>query len=426
MASKSSPESNIGFSVAKERYAELGVDVEAALAAAASLPLSLHCWQGDDVGGFERAGASLDGGGIQVTGNFPGKARSVDELRQDIEEVTQLVPGTLRLSLHAIYGEFGGKKVDRDALEPAHFSGWIDWARTRGLKLDFNATLFSHPLAASGWTLCHPDRSVREFWIEHVKRARRVSAAMGTAQGGACVHNTWIPDGSKDRTAARAEYRARLVESLDAVYADRLQPGLVEDAVEGKLFGIGAEYFTAGSNDFYLGYAATRRLFLTMDMGHYHPTESVGDKVSAVLPFVPGILMHLSRPIRWDSDHVLVGSDELAEVAGEVVRSRALDRIRLGLDYFDASINRIGAWAIGARAARKAFLAAFLEPAALLAAAEAKGDGYTRLALFEEAKSLPWNTVWDELCARTGVPSDRGFSGAVDAYSSCVLAARAN
>jgi len=412
------------FENAVERYGELGVDAEAALVAAAALPLSLHCWQGDDVGGFERAGASLDGGGIQVTGNFPGKARNIGELRADIDEVRALVPGALRLSLHAIYGEFGGKAIDRDALEPAHFSGWMDWAKSRNLPLDFNPTLFSHPLAASGWTLCSPESSVRDFWVEHAKRSRRVAASMGAAQGSPCVNNTWIPDGSKDKTASRGDYRARLIESLDRVYEEKISASLVEDAVEGKLFGIGAEYFTPGSHDFYLGYAATRRIFLTMDMGHFHPTESVADKVSAVLPFVPGLLIHLSRPVRWDSDHVLVNGDELAEVAEEVVRSGRLDRIRLGLDYFDASINRIGAWAIGARAARKAFLKAFLEPREVLAAAEARGDGFARLALFEEERGLPWGAVWDEFCRRADKPTDREFSGEVASYSKTVLASR--
>ncbi|HWR11508.1 MAG TPA: L-rhamnose isomerase [Rectinemataceae bacterium] len=412
------------FADAASRYAELGVDVEAAMAAAAALPLSMHCWQGDDVGGFEHAGASLDGGGIQVTGNFPGKARDIQELRTDIDEVRSLVPGTLRLSLHAIYGEFGGAAADRDELEPGHFSGWMDWAKERRLALDFNATLFSHPLAASGWTLSHPEAAVRDFWIEHVRRARRVAAAMGAAQGSPCVNNTWIPDGSKDKTASRSACRNRLADSLDAIFEEKLPANLVEDSVEGKLFGIGAEYFTAGSHDFYLGYAATRRLFLTMDMGHFHPTESVADKLSAVLPFVPGVLLHLSRPVRWDSDHVLISGDELSEVAFEVVRSRSLERIRVGLDYFDASINRIGAWAIGARAARKAFLCAFLEPVALIAKAERAGDGFARLALFEGAQGLPWGEVWNELCRRQGAPADGEFIGRVAAYAANTLAAR--
>lgn len=412
------------YKLAAERYEELGVDVEAAIEAAAALPISLHCWQGDDVGGFERAGAALDGGGIQVTGNFPGKARSLAELRADIDEVRSLVPGALRLSLHAIYGEFGGKRVDRNALEPAHFSGWMEWAGQRKLPLDFNATLFSHPLAASGWTLCHPDAGIRAFWIEHVKRSRIVAAAMGAAQGSPCVNNTWIPDGSKDRTAARSAYRERLAASLDAIFSEKLPSSLIEDSVEGKLFGIGAEYFTPGSHDFYLGYAATRKIFLTMDMGHFHPTESVADKISAVLPFVPGILLHLSRPVRWDSDHVLISGDELAEVALEVVRSRSLERIRLGLDYFDASINRIGAWAIGARAARKAFLTAFLEPSAAIAAAESEGNGFARLALFEEAQGLPGGAVWDELCFRMGAPVDRELIDRVSTYAGETLATR--
>ncbi|MFZ2635643.1 MAG: L-rhamnose isomerase [Rectinemataceae bacterium] len=412
------------YRLAAERYAELGVDTEAALDAATSLPISVHCWQGDDVGGFERAGATLAGGGIQVTGNFPGKARTVDELRSDIDEVRNLVPGTLRLSLHAIYGEFGGRHVDRDALEPEHFSGWIQWAKERSLPLDFNATLFSHPLAADGWTLSHPDPAVRRFWIEHVKRARRVAAVMGAAQGSPCVNNTWIPDGSKDRTVSRHASRAALVESLDAVFSEKLPVALVEDSVEGKLFGIGAEYFTPGSHDFYLGYAATRKIFLTMDMGHFHPTESVADKLSAVLPFVPGVLLHLSRPVRWDSDHVLIMSDELSDLACEVVRSGALDRIRVGLDYFDASINRIGAWSVGARSARKAFLNAYLEPARLLEEAEARGDGFARLALFEEAQSMPRHAVWEELCRRTETPADRDLYARVAGYTSSALSGR--
>ncbi|HEY9053494.1 MAG TPA: L-rhamnose isomerase [Rectinemataceae bacterium] len=421
MAANSAKEA---YSRAVERYAELGVDAEAAIGKALSLPISLHCWQGDDVGGFEREGATLDGGGIQVTGDYPGKARNIEELRADIDEVRSLSPGTLRLSLHAIYGEFAGRPADRDAVEPGHFSGWMDWARERTLSLDFNPTLFSHPKASSGWTLCHPDPGIRDFWIEHARRSRRIAAAMGEAQGGPCVNNLWIPDGSKDKTSARSEYRNRLIESLDSIYAERLPPSLIEDSVEGKLFGIGAEYFTPGSHDFYLGYASSRRLFLTMDMGHFHPTECVSDKISAVLPFVPGILIHLSRPVRWDSDHVLIGGDELQELAFEVVRSRSLDRIRLGLDYFDGSIDRIGAWSIGARAARKAFLAAFLEPSRLLAEAEAPGKGFDRLALFEEAASLPLQAVWEELCRRAGAPTGTAFLESVRAYARKVLAAR--
>jgi len=412
------------YELARERYAEQGVDAEAAMRAVDALPISIHCWQGDDVGGFERAGAELSGGGIQVTGNHPGKARDVPELRADIEAAARLCPGPKRLNLHAIYGEFGSAAVDRDRLEPAHFSGWIDWARERGLALDFNATLFSHPLAAEGFTLSHRDAGVREFWIEHARRARRVAAAMGRAQRSPCVHNLWIPDGSKDHPADRAGFRARLIESLDAVYAERHDPGELEDSVEGKLFGIGSEAFVVGSNDFYLGYAATRRLFLTLDMGHFHPTESVADKVSALLPFLPGLLLHVSRGVRWDSDHVVAQDEALTDLCRELARSSALSRVRMGLDYFDGSIDRVGAWAVGYRAARKALLAAFLEPRPALLEAEAAGDGFQRLALLENAKAAPWGAVWDEYCLRSSVPPDEALVAGVEAYARGVLAKR--
>jgi L-rhamnose isomerase len=340
------------YQLAKERCAELGVDAEAAIAAADAVPVSIHCWQGDDVGGFEREGATLAGGGIQTTGNYPGKARDPAELRADLEEVLRDVPGMKRVNLHASYGEFGGKIVDRDAIESAHFKGWMDWAKSKGVKLDFNATLFSHPLAADGYTLSHRDPKVRAFWVEHSRRARRIAAAMGAAQGSACAHNLWIPDGAKDSPVDKAGYRGRLLESLDAVYAEKHPAAELEDAIEGKLFGIGSESFVVGSHEFYLGYAATRRLFVTLDMGHYHPTESVADKISSVLPFVPGVLLHVSRGVRWDSDHVVTYTDELGDLARELARSGQLPRVRIGLDYFDASINRIGAWAIGARSTR--------------------------------------------------------------------------
>jgi len=413
------------YARARERFGEAGVDAEAAMKAVDGLALSMHCWQGDDVGGFERAGAELSGGGIQVTGNHPGKARNVPELRADLEEAIRLCPGPTRVNLHAIYGEFGGKAVDRDRVEPEHFAGWIDWARARGLKLDFNATLFSHPLASDGFTLSHRDAKVRGFWIEHSRRARRVAAAMGKAQLSPCVHNLWIPDGSKDSTADRAGYRARLVESLDAIYAEKHPASEIEDAVEGKLFGIGSESYVVGSNDFYLGYAATRGLFVTLDMGHYHPTESVADKLSAVLPFVKGALLHVSRGVRWDSDHVVAQDDALGDLARELARSPDRSRVRIGLDYFDGSINRIGAWASGYRATRKALLSAFLEPRAALMEAEAAGDGFRRLALLEEAKSAPWGAVWDEYCRRSQVPADRELVGEVASYERAVLSRRA-
>jgi L-rhamnose isomerase len=412
------------YELAKERYAELGVDVEAAIAAADAVPLSIHCWQGDDVGGFEKAGASLAGGGIQVTGNYPGKARNPSELRADLEKVFALVPGAKRVNLHASYGEFGGKSVDRDAIESAHFKLWMDWAAASGVKLDFNATLFSHPLAADGYTLSHRDPKVRAFWVEHVRRARKIGAAMGAAQGSPCAHNLWIPDGAKDSPVDRSGYRARLLESLEAIYADKYPAAQLEDAIEGKLFGIGSESFVVGSHEFYLGYAATRKLFVTLDMGHYHPTESVADKISSVLPFVPGVLLHVSRGVRWDSDHVVTLTDELGDLCRELARSGQLGRVRVGLDYFDGSINRVGAWSIGARSTRKALLAAYLEPRAALLAADEKGDGFARLALLEEAKSAPWTAVWDEYCSRQGGCVESEFIAAVELYERDVLAKR--
>jgi L-rhamnose isomerase len=412
------------FALAAERYSELGVDAEAAIKAADAVPLSIHCWQGDDVGGFERAGSSLDGGGIQVTGNYPGKARTVAELRSDLEKVFSLVPGAKRVNLHAIYGEFGGRKVDRDAIGASHFSGWIDWAKANGVRLDFNGTFFSHPLAADGYTLSHRDPKVRAFWIEHAKRCRKIGAEMGAAQGGPCTVNLWVPDGAKDSPVDRMGYRQRLIESLDESFAEKLPAERLEDSVEGKLFGIGSESFVVGSHELYLGYAATRKIFVTLDMGHYHPTELVADKISSALCFVPGVLLHVSRGVRWDSDHVVTLTDELGELCRELVRSGALERVRVGLDYFDGSINRVGAWTIGARSTRKALLAAFLEPSAALLAADEAGDGFARLALLEEAKALPWATVWDEYCRRSGVARDGGFIASVKDYERGVLAGR--
>jgi L-rhamnose isomerase len=412
------------YALARERFGELGIDAEAAIAAADAVPLSIHCWQGDDVGGFEHEGATLSGGGIQTTGNYPGKARNPSELRADLEEVLREVPGVKRINLHASYGEFGGKTVDRDAIESAHFRSWIDWAKAKGLRLDFNATVFSHPLASDGYTLSHRDPKVRTFWIEHTKRARRIAAAMGKAQGGPSTHNLWIPDGAKDSPVDKTGYRGRLLESLDDIFAETFPASELEDAIEGKLFGIGSEAFVVGSHEFYLGYAATRKKFVTLDMGHYHPTESVADKISSVLPFVPGVLLHVSRGVRWDSDHVVTFTDELNDLCRELVRSGQLSRVRIGLDYFDASINRVGAWSIGARSTRKALLSAFLEPREALIAADKASDGFARLALLEESKSLPWNAVWDEYCRRSGAPLDSVFIAQVADYERRVLAKR--
>ena len=412
------------YALAKERCAEIGVDTEAAIAAADKVPLSIHCWQGDDVGGFEHEGATLTGGGIQVTGNYPGKARNPAELRADFEEVLRDVPGVKRFNMHASYGEFAGKSVDRDAIETSHFTGWIDWAKRSGVCLDFNSTFFSHPLAANGYTLSDRSVKTRAFWVEHTKRVRRIAAAMGAAQKSPCTHNLWIPDGTKDSPVDKAGYRRRLIESLDAIFVDSYSERELEDSIEGKLFGIGSEAFVVGSHEFYLAYATMHRKFLTIDLGHYHPTENVADKLSSVLPFVPGVLLHVSRGLRWDSDHVVTVTDELFDLCRELVRSGQLSRVRVGLDYFDGSINRVGAWAIGARSARKALIAAFLEPHAALLAADEADDGFARLALLEEAKSLPWSAVWDEYCRRSGVPADSQLVASVKAYERGVLAKR--
>ncbi|HOX06342.1 MAG TPA: L-rhamnose isomerase [Planctomycetota bacterium] len=410
------------YRLAAERYAELGVDVDGALAALGKVSLSLHCWQGDDVRGFERAGELS--GGIQVTGNHPGAARTPDELRADLEQAYALLPGRHRLNLHAIYGEFQDKPADRDAIGPEHFRGWVEWARRRKLALDFNATCFSHPKAADGFTLSHPDKAVRRFWVEHVRRCRRIAAGFGRALGRASVHNLWIPDGSKDVPADRWGYRARLKESLDAIFADKLPGTQMVDAVECKLFGIGSESFVVGSHEFYMAYAIPRRLMLCLDMGHFHPTESIADKLSALLPFADGLLLHVSRGVRWDSDHVVVLDDSLQALAGEAVAGGELSKIRFALDYFDGSINRVGAWVLGARATQKALLMALLAPAKLMRKAEVSGDNFSRLALAEEAKSLPHGAVWDYFCKKAGVPLDAAARAEIASYGKRVAGER--
>lgn len=409
------------YALAKERYAALGVDAERALKALANVPISLHCWQGDDVGGFEHSRSTL-GGGLAVTGQHPGKARTPDELRADLEKALALIPGRHRLALHASYGEFNGKNVDRDEVEPRHFQGWIGWARANRLGLDFNPTFFSHPKADDGFTLAHENKSVRRFWIEHGIRCREIGAAMGKALGTPCVTNVWIPDGFKDTPADKSAPRRRLVESLDAVFEKRLPAQFNLDSVEGKLFGLGSESYVAGSHEFYLGYAITRKKLLCLDAGHYHPTESVADKISAVLPFVPGLLLHVSRGVRWDSDHVVTLTDELLALAREVVQH--LDRVRLGLDYFDASINRVAAWVIGARNLQRALLIALLEPTETLRHLEVSGDLTARLALMEELKSLPAGAVWDQFCFRQGVPVGQAWLREVRQYEQRVLSLR--
>lgn len=422
MSQNSHPDA--AFAAARETYAALGVDVEAALATLARTPISLHCWQGDDVGGFERAGATLDGGGIQATGNYPGKARTLDELRSDLDAALALIPGKHRLNLHAIYGDFGGRKVERDAIGVEHFQSWIDWAKARGLGLDFNPTCFSHPLAADGFTLSHRDPAVRRFWVAHAAACRRIGAAMGRALGSPTVTNVWIPDGHKDLPADRKGPRERLAAALDEVFAEPLDAAHHRDAVECKLFGIGSESYVVGSHEFYLGYAVTRQKLLCLDMGHFHPTESVADKVSSVLQFVPGLLLHVSRGVRWDSDHVVLFDDPTRALLEELVRGGFLPRTAIGLDYFDASINRVAAWVIGTRNALKCLLAALLEPTAQLRELEAAGDHTGRLALLEESKTLPFGAVWAEHCRRQGVPADRAWLPVVRTYERDVLARR--
>ena len=408
------------FKVAEERYAALGVNVNDALEAMNKISLSLHCWQADDVSGFENQGGELTGG-IQVTGNYPGKARTIDELRADIQEATKYVAGSHRLSLHEIYGDFQGKVVDRDEVEPEHFQSWIDWAKEAGMKLDFNSTSFSHPKSGD-LTLANPDDGIRNFWIEHTKRCRKISEEMGKAQGDPCMMNLWVHDGSKEVPANRLKYRAILEKSLDEIFATPYSN--MKDCIEAKLFGIGLESYTVGSYDFYLGYGAKKGKIVTLDTGHFHLTESVADKVSSLLLFTPEIMLHVSRPIRWDSDHVVILNDDLTDLAREIIRCNALDRVHIGLDYFDATINRIGAYVIGCRATQKAFMLALLEPSALLQQYEAEGKYFERLALQEEAKSLPWAAVWDMFCLKNDVPVGESFISAIQQYEKDVTSKR--
>ncbi len=419
------PENNpieTAYRLAQERYAALGVDVEHALKILLQIPISLHCWQGDDVGGFENFGGAL-GNGLAVTGNYPGKAHTPDELRADLEKTYSLIPGKHRLNLHAFYGEFGGKKVDRDAIEPKHFANWIAWAKKNGLGLDFNPTCFSHQKSVDGFTLSNADKGIRKFWIEHCIRSREIGAAMGKALGKTCVTNVWIPDGMKDTPADRVSPRERLAESLDAVFKKKLSPKENLDAVEPKLFGIGSESFVVGSHEFYLGYAVSRKKLLTLDAGHYHPTEGIADKISSVLQFMPEILLHVSRGVRWDSDHVVILNDDLLAIAREIAVNGFEKRVHIGLDYFDASINRVAAWTIGTRNMIRALLVTLLETP-LIRSAEASGDYTTRLALQEEAKTLPFGAVWDYYCESQGVPVGDAWLADVKSYEKIVLSKR--
>jgi L-rhamnose isomerase len=413
---------NDAYSIARERYAQLGVNTDAAFAALSGIAISLHCWQGDDVGGFEAPGGELTGG-IAATGNYPGKARTADELRRDLDLTYSLIPGKHRLALHAIYLEADGK-VQRDAVQPEHFAGWVDWAKAKGHGLDFNPTLFSHPMAASGMTLASYDAGVRHFWIDHCIASRKVGEYFGKALGTPCVTNIWIPDGYKDTPVDRKTPRALLKDSLDAILAEKIDPKYNLDAVEGKLFGLGAESYTVGSHEFYLSYAVANKVLLCLDSGHFHPTETISDKISSVLLYLDEILLHVSRGVRWDSDHVVILSDDLQAITQEVVRGDYINRVHIGLDFFDASINRIAAWTIGTRAALRGLLMGLLEPIAQLRELEVGGDFTGRLALLEETKGLPWGAVWDYHCLRQEVPVGNAFIDEVRSYEKRELTKR--
>ena len=409
---------------AKEQYAALGVDTDKVLTELDKINISLHCWQTDDVGGFEKPGSVLGGGGIQATGNFPGKAKTIEQMRSDLDKVMLLLPGKQRLNLHAIYGEFGGKLVDRDKIEPKHFQGWIDWAKKRGIGLDFNCTCFSHPLADDGFTLSSKNEKIRKFWVEHTKRCRAIGAEMGKQLGTPSVHNIWIPDGMKDTPVDRNTLRKQLKKSLDEIFAVKYPKKHLKDSVESKLFGIGSESMVVGSHDFYLGYAIKNNILITLDNGHFHPTEQVGDKISSILHFVDEILLHLTRGVRWDSDHVLTFNEELLLITQEIVRTKALNRVNVGLDFFDASLNRIGAYVIGTRSAQMAFMYALLEPFKTLVKFEEEGRNFERLALLELLKTMPFGAVYDYYCMINKVPVGQDYIDEIMRYEKEILQKR--
>ena len=412
------------YEQAMKKYSELGVRVEDVLETLETISLSIHCWQGDDVIGFETHDAKLEGGGILATGNYPGRARTISELRDDYDFALSLIPGTHRVNLHAIYGDFSKGPVARDEISLDQFQSWVDWASERNLGIDFNATLFSHPKAESGFTLSNKDKETRDFWIEHVQRCREISSAIGRQLKNPVIHNLWIPDGSKDIPVDRIGHRTLLKDSLDSIYSTKFPKDTMRDALEGKLFGLGSESFVVGSHDFYLSYTIANDLMLTMDMGHYHPTESVADKISAILPFTNELLLHVSRGVRWDSDHVVLLSDELVQLAEELVRSKAMERVHLALDFFDASINRVGAGVIGARATLKSILYALLQPWEMLLEYEESGKNFQRLALLEELKSLPFGVIWDYYCSKMNVPEGTSWINKMEEYESSVLRKR--
>ena len=421
---KNSDNLETAFRLACEQYEATGVDVPRALERLRDVEISVHCWQGDDVSGFEGDDGAL-GNGLAVTGNYPGRARTPGELRSDLELAYSLIPGKHRLNLHALYGEFDGP-VDRNEIEVGHFQGWMDWSREREINLDFNPSFFSHPKASDGFTLAHADSGIRQFWIDHGIACRKIAAAMGAAQGNACINNFWVPDGYKDAPASRKAPRERLAASLDAIFSDDLPREQTLDAVECKLFGIGSESYVVGSHEFYMGYAITRNKVLCLDAGHFHPTELISDKISSALMYVPELLLHVSRGVRWDSDHVVTYSDELQAIMQEIVRGDYLDRVHIGLDFFDASINRVAAWAIGTRNALKALLSALLEPTERLQRLEREGDLTARLALMEEHKTMPLGAVWDYYCQSHGIPVGAEWLEKVREYERNVMSLRSD
>lgn len=408
------------YNAAKEKYSNLGINTDEVLAKLEKVSISLHCWQGDDVIGFENPDQALTGG-IQTTGNYPGKARNAKELRQDLDKVLSLIPGKHRLNLHAIYLETNGEKVERNQIRPEHFANWVEWAKERGIGLDFNPTCFSHPLSDDGLTLSHPDKNVRDFWIEHCKASRRIAEYFGKELGTPAVTNIWVPDGYKDIPADRLAPRERLKNSLDEIFSDVIDPKYNRDAIESKVFGIGSESYVVGSHEFYMGYAMKNNKMICLDAGHFHPTEVISDKISSVLLFSDELLLHVSRPVRWDSDHVVILNDELRAIAEELVRGNFLGRTHIGLDFFDASINRIAAWVIGSRNMLKSLLIAMLEPSETLKKSELEGDFTTRLALMEELKSYPFGAVWDYYCYKNNVPVGQNWLAEVKKYEKDVL-----
>ncbi len=420
--SKKSPPS---YSLAQEQFAAVGINTEKALTVLARTPISLHCWQADDVSGTEREGSSLESGGIQVTGNYPGKARNTQEIRQDLDQALSLLPGKHRLNLHACYADLGGRKKDRNRYSTEDFQSWIDWAKKRKMGMDFNPSYFSHPLSKDGFTLSHPDKAVRNFWIEHGIASRKIAESIGKQLGTACVTNFWIPDGHKDTPYDRKAPRERLEDSLDQIFKTKIDPKYNQDAVECKLFGIGSESYVVGSHEFYMGYAVKNQKLICLDAGHFHPTEQLADKISSVLQFVPELLLHVSRGVRWDSDHVVLCDDPTKAIFEELVRGKFLDRTHIGLDFFDASINRIAAWVVGTRSAQKALLMALLEPALQLSKAESTGDYTARLLIAEESRSLPWGAVWNEFCHRQEVPVGEALLTEIKNYEKTVQSKRA-